>query len=232
MIFRKASAPPLPDGVTLKVSARAKVMRLKVDHRTGGVVLTVPRRVSQRRALAWADSQKDWIARARAAVPDRQPLEPGAQLPVRGGDLAIFWDEKASRIPRIVDGTIHLGGPRETVEPRLLRWLRQEALRVLSEDTCFYAAKAGVTVTRVGIGDTLSRWGSCSSSGAIRYSWRLILAPDSVRRATVAHEVAHRVHMNHGPDFHALVAELYEGDPGTARDWLRKHGAGLHRIGR
>jgi predicted metal-dependent hydrolase len=84
----------------------------------------------------------------------------------------------------------------------------------------------------VGVGDTLSRWGSCSSSGAIRYSWRLILAPPEVRRATAAHEVAHRVHMNHSPAFHGLVAELFGADPKPQRDWLRREGAGLHRLGR
>jgi predicted metal-dependent hydrolase len=86
-------------------------------------------------------------------------------------------------------------------------------------------------VARVGVGDPLSRWGSCSSSGGIRYSWRLILAPDWVRRATVAHEVAHRVHMNHSPAFHALVADLLGADPKPARSWLRSNGPLLHRIG-
>ena len=87
-------------------------------------------------------------------------------------------------------------------------------------------------MARVGIGDPLSRWGSCSSGGTIRYSWRLVMAPDFVRRATVAHEVAHLVHMNHGPVFHALVAELHGADPRPARLWLRREGAGLHGIGR
>ena len=63
------------------------------------------------------------------------------------------------------------------------------------------------------------------------YSWRLILAPDYVRRATVAHEVAHRVHLNHGPEFHAFVAELLGADPKPARAWLKREGAALHRIG-
>jgi predicted metal-dependent hydrolase len=85
---------------------------------------------------------------------------------------------------------------------------------------------------RVGIGDPVSRWGSCSGSGTIRYSWRLILAPDFVRRATVAHEVAHLVHLDHGPDFHALVTRLLAEDPRPARTWLRRHGAALHRVGR
>src|SRR3546814_8463787 len=102
----------------------------------------------------------------------------------------------------------------------------------LDGETRDYAAKAGVTVGRIGVGDPLSRWGSCSESGTIRYSWRLVLAPEWVRRATVAHEVAHRDHMDHGPDFHALVERLLEADPTPARLWLRRNGAGLHRIGR
>lgn len=230
MIFRRGE-PDLPDGVTVKVSARAKVMRLRVDPRTGGVLLTVPNRVSRRRALAWAETQAEWIARARAAVPRRLALRPETMLPFRGEDRRIVWNRALSRIPQVEKGIIRLGGPEESIEARLLRWLRREALRQLAADTAFYAGRAGVSVARVGVGDTVSRWGSCSSSGAIRYSWRLILAPDWVRQATAAHEVAHRVHMNHGPDFHALVAEIYGGDPGAARDWLRKHGAGLHRVG-
>lgn len=231
MIFRRGE-PAVPEGVTLKVSARAKVMRLRVDNRTGAVLLTVPKRVSTRRALAWAATQSDWIARARAGVPSMVPLVPGACIAFRGIEHRIVWDARLPRTPRADGGMIQLGGPEEAVAARLLRWLKRQALDILVAETASFAAQAGVTVSRVGIGDTVSRWGSCSASGAIRYSWRLILAPDWVRRATVAHEVAHRVHMNHGPDFHALVAKIFGADPAPARDWLRRNGAALHRVGR
>lgn len=207
-------------------------MRLRVDSRTGAVLLTVPKRVSIARAAEWAESQGDWIARTRAAVPPPVALVPGALLPFRGEDRRIVWKEELPRTPAPEDGRILVGGAPDTLEPRILRWLRREALTLLSRETACYAEKAAVTVTRVGVGDTISRWGSCSSSGAIRYSWRLIMAPEWVLQATVAHEVAHRVHMNHGPAFHALVADLYGADPAPARDWLRKNGAALHRIGR
>ena len=82
---------------------------------------------------------------------------------------------------------------------------------------------------RVGVGDPRSRWGSCASSGAIRYSWRLILAPPDVRRATVAHELAHLLHMDHSAAFHAAHARILGADPRPARAWLRANGAGLHR---
>jgi predicted metal-dependent hydrolase len=219
-------------GLTVKPSTRARVLRLRVDPRTGAVVLTVPRGVSRRRALDWAAGQRPWIEAALADVPPAVTLAHGGDLPLYGLSHRIDWREDRPRTVKVEDGRILTGGPVDTVESRLLRWLIQHARVVLDRETREYAAKANVTVARIGVGDPLSRWGSCSESGTIRYSWRLILAPEWVRRATVAHEVAHRVHMNHGPDFHALVEHLFEADPGPARLWLRRNGSGLHRIGR
>jgi hypothetical protein len=214
------------------VSPRARVMRLKVDPRTGAVVLTLPRRMSRRKALEWAAGHRSWIERQLARVPAAMPLGAGANLPLRDRPHVVDWDPARSRVVRLEEGRIVAGGPAEGLEGRLLRWLRRQALELMSAETQEFAAKAGVRVTRVAVGDPLSRWGSCSSSGAIRYSWRLLLAPDFVRRATVAHEVAHRVHMNHGPEFHALVREMVGPDDKLARLWLRRNGASLHRIAR
>ena len=205
-------------------------MRLRVDPRTGNVLLTIPRRVSPRKALAWAESQRAWIEAQLARIEPATAIGPGASLPFRGIQHRIDWDPSRPRRIEAAEGVIRTGGPEEGLEQRLLRWLKSEARATLDSETRAFAEKAGRGVARVAVGDPLSRWGSCSSSGAIRYSWRLILAPDFVRTATVAHEVAHLVHMNHSPAFHAEVARLLGTDPRPARDWLRSHGAGLHRI--
>lgn len=218
--------------LTVKRSPRARTMRLRVDPRTATVLLTVPRRVSDRRALAWAAEHRDWVERMLAAIPEPQPLGPGSPIPLYGEPHVLHWDPAAPRGVRVAQGRIATGGPADMVAPRILRWLRSHAAEVLDRETREFAAKAGVSVIRIGVGDPVSRWGSCSSSGAIRYSWRLILAPAWVRRATVAHEVAHRIHMNHSPAFHRLVAQLLEDDPAPARQWLRRNGTSLHRFGR
>jgi predicted metal-dependent hydrolase len=213
-------------------SPRARRMKLAVDPASGRVRLVLPRRAKLQDALAWASGHQAWIAAQRARLPQARPFEPGEVVPVGGEPLTLAWQEDAPRTPAREGDTLVVGGPLDGFAGRIERWLRREALRLLSAETAEYAARAGVSVTSVGVGDTRSRWGSCSSSGGIRYSWRLILAPAHVRRATVAHEVAHRVHMNHSPAFHALVADLYEGDATAARQWLRTHGAGLHWFGR
>lgn len=215
----------------LKASPRARRLRLSVDPRTRTVLLTVPRRVSRRRALAWASEHRHWIERALAEIPPPRAFLPGESLPLFGESCVIDWDAARPRRIALEHGRLVCGGPLDGLERRLLRWLKAEALALLTRETREYAEKAGLAVARVGIGDPVSRWGSCSAKGAIRYSWRLILAPDFVRRATVAHEVAHLVHLNHGPDFHALVAELLGADPRPARAWLKREGAALHRLG-
>jgi predicted metal-dependent hydrolase len=195
------------------------------------VVLTVPKRSSRRNALAWAEGHRDWIEAQLADVAPVTRLVPGASLPLHDKPHRIDWSPERPRTPRVESDRLIAGGPEAGLEARLLRWLKRHALDRLAAETAEFAAKAGVRVARVGVGDPLSRWGSCSATGGIRYSWRLILAPEWVRRATVAHEVAHRVHMNHGPAFHRLVELLLDGDPKPARLWLRRHGPSLHRIG-
>ncbi|MDF7774195.1 SprT family zinc-dependent metalloprotease [Sphingomonas sp. AOB5] len=213
-------------------NARSRGMRLAVDPRSGRVRLTIPPRASLRNALAWAEEQRGWIERQQAKLPEGRPFEPGALVPLEDDEIEIVWPTTVGRTPRLDGSRLLCGGPREGLERRIERWFRTEALRILSEETAEYADKAGVRVTGVSIGDPRGRWGSCAASGAIRYSWRLILAPSFVRRATVAHEVAHRVHMNHSPAFHRVTRELFGADPGPAREWLRRHGAGLHWVGR
>lgn len=211
---------------------RARLARLSVDPATGKVRLTIPKRAALAPALRWAEDHGEWIAEQRAKLPVPRPFVPGATLPIGDAMVTICWDGAAPRRIVRTDDALHCGGPIDGLPRRIATWLRREALALLSRETEEFAARLGVSVSRVAIGDPRGRWGSCASSGVIRYSWRLILMPDRVRRATVAHEVAHRVEMNHSPAFHALVDRLVGEDAATARIWLRRHGAALHWLGR
>jgi hypothetical protein len=211
---------------------RARTLKLSLDPVTGRARLVLPRRAALQPALAWALGKAGWLAEQRARLPVAHPFTPGAVLPVADEQLTIAWAAGRRRTVLRQGDTLSLEGPEETVPRRVEAWLRRTALDVLSRETATVAQAAGVTVIQVAIGDPRGRWGSCASTGVIRYSWRLILAPGFVRRATVAHEVAHRVHMHHGPAFHSLAAELLGTNPAPARDWLRRHGAALHWYGR
>lgn len=218
--------------LTVVRNARARGMRLSVDPRDATVRLTLGVRAPLRPALAWAAGKREWVEAELARLPQARPIEPDMIFNLGDGDVRLDWATEKSRRVTLAGGILHVGGPRDQLAPRMMRFLRAHARTVLEHETRALAATHGITVGQVGVGDTRSRWGSCAASGDIRYSWRLILAPGFVRRSTVAHEVAHRIHMNHSAAFHALAAKLYEGDPGPARMWLRAHGPSLHWFGR
>lgn len=218
--------------VELIVNQRARRMTLRADPVRGGVRVTLPPRGSRRAALDFVEAHRGWIAARVAGWPEAVPFVSGATIPFDGGMLRLDWSSTNPRgIVRCEDRLV-AGGELATLNGRVTRWLRAAALADVEPSTRALSAQIERRVGKVTVRDPVGRWGSCSSSGTIGYSWRLILAPAAVRFSVVAHEVAHLVHPNHGSDFWALAAELNGGDPAPQRRWLRQHGAGLHWIGR
>ena len=221
---------PLP--VEIRGVRGAKRLRLRLDEKRGVLKLTGPLRMNLRSALDWAAEQREWVETQVGKMLPAEPFVPGARIPVEGVDVLLDWSERAPRTPRLEGERLTCGGPQEGFARRIEAYLKRRAVDVLSRETADAAGRAGVALRSVSVGDAGTRWGSCSSSGRIRYSWRLILAPPDVRRYVVAHEVAHLVHMDHGAKFKALERRLFDGDADSARLLLRRVGSRLKRIGR
>ncbi|MCX6360369.1 MAG: M48 family metallopeptidase [Armatimonadetes bacterium] len=84
----------------------------------------------------------------------------------------------------------------------------------------------GATIRRVILRDQYSRWGSCSAAGTISLNFRLLFAPPSVLDAIIVHELAHTRHMNHSPQFWAVVRQAMP-DYDAAERWLVANAARL-----
>ena len=221
---------PLP--VEIRGIRGARRLRLRLDEKRGVLKLTGPLRMNRGKALAWAAEQREWVETQVGAMLPAEPFVPGVVIPIEGEDVELVREEGAPRTPRLDGGRLVCGGPAEGFGRRIELFLKRRALDVLSRETTEIAAAASETVRAVSVGDADTRWGSCSSAGRIRYSWRLILAPPAARRYVVAHEVAHLRHLNHGPAFKALERELFGASPEPARLLLRRWSSRLKRIGR
>ncbi len=234
MSIGKSDGAILVDGVKVPVrvrrSARARAYRLSLDRALGELRLSLPLRADVKRVLGWAQGHEGWVRTQLAAQPAVVTLNDGVTFPLEGRDLSICWTAATPRSIRVEGDRLILGGAGESVPQRVVRWLKARARAVLEAETLAMAQDHGLIVASVGIGDPRSRWASCSSSGGIRYSWRLILCPPGVRRATVAHELAHLLHMDHSPAFHTAHQRILGQDPRPARAWLRAHGSALHRF--
>ena len=216
----------LPLAIRRHPRARRLVMRLAPDG--SEVRITLPKWGRTEDALVFARARVEWLERQLAAVPRPQAPRPGGTLRYRGAELAIDWDQVYPRKTFLEDDRVRIGGPEANLGARLQRWLESEAQRLLEDDLAFYCARAGHEAPPLRLSRAQRRWGSCSDRKAIRINWRLIQAPDAVRRSVVAHEVAHLTHFDHSPAFHALLAALFEGDVKAADRWLRAEGRSLY----
>lgn len=226
-----ASHPELPVPILLWAVKGARRMRLRFDERAQLVKLTHPHGVRPATALAWAASQKGWIADQIEKALPAEPLVPGAIIPVEGREVELAWAKDAPRAPILTGSRLVCGGPAQAFPRRIEQFLKRRAIEALSRESAEMAAAAGLRAVAVSVGDARTRWGSCSSSGRIRYSWRLILAPPEARRYVVAHEVAHLQHLDHGAGFKALERTLFGGSTRSAEASLRAAAPRLRRIG-
>ncbi|WP_170001810.1 M48 family metallopeptidase [Pseudopontixanthobacter vadosimaris] len=216
----------LPIAIIRHATARRMILRLSPDG--SEVRVTLPRWGRTAEAVAFAHSRSDWLARQAEALPRSTPPACGGTLQFRGRSLLIRHDVSHPRKPNSSGDTVTLGGPAETIPARLQRWLEEQALPLFAADAAEYAQTAGVPMPPVRLSRARRRWGSCSSDGVLRLNWRLVQAPDCVRRSVVAHEIAHLVHFDHSPQFHALLERIYGGDLTQANAWLKASGPGLY----
>ncbi len=220
----------LPIAIRRHARARRLTMRLAPDG--SEVRITLPTWGRTADALAFARARTEWIARQMGKVPAPVTIADGETITCRGQHLRIAWDAKAGRKPVVGDGLLTVGGPREGLEGRVRRWLEAEALRLCGEDLLFYCQRADLPTPTLRLSRAQRRWGSCSgnnrSGRCIRINWRLVMAPDHVRRSVVAHEVAHLVHFDHSPAFHRLLGDLFEGHLAEADGWLKREGRSLY----
>ena len=220
--------------VRVRRHRQARRYTLRIHSATREVLLTMPPRGSLREARAFAEKHGGWIAARLDRLPQPAPFAHGVTLPLRGVDHRIahrpgargtVWTEEEGDARLLC-----IAG----AEPHLARRLRDFLKRAAKADVEIAsrraAAQLGVAIKRVSIRDQSSRWGSCSTTGVLSYSWRLILAPPFVLDYVAAHEVAHLEEMNHGRRFWSLVHMLCP-ETDKARSWLKAHGNGLHLYG-
>src|SRR5580704_4886957 len=205
--------------VALKRMATSRRYTLRVRAASRDVLLTMPARGTLKAAREFAERHAAWIGARLARLPKPVAFSPGATVPFRGLDHLIVHRPDARGVVWVeTEGPLICAAGDEPHVPR-------RGADFLSRE-----ARLDVKPRRIALRDTSSRWGSCSTTGALNFSWRLIFAPPFVLDYLAAHEVSHIVHMNHSPMFWKLTRRLFP-ETERAEAWLRAHGAALHRFG-
>jgi predicted metal-dependent hydrolase len=208
---------------------RAKRICLRYDPTDHAISLTLPRHARISDGLHFMNQKSEWLIETLKEIPCKKQIKPGAVIPLMGQRVRVRHDASLRKAWEIADEVLTVSGEREFFQRRMTEALKKIAKKEISALAMRYAKRIDKRVNRVTVRDTRSRWGSCSSTGNLSFSWRLIFAPTEVFEYVVAHEVAHLRHMNHSAKFWEVVHTLCP-DYEIARAWLRLHGRELYRF--
>ena len=213
-----------PSEYSVRRSARARRVRVTVEG-SGAVVVTLPKRASDRRAAEAVRELAPWTARRRSALRRAAvdvAREPGT-LPYLGLDLRVVAEPRRTRVHRRGDTLlVPAGDAREAIE----RFYRRSARAEIGPRLDAAVARAGTAYNGLTIRGQRTRWASCSSTGAMSFNWRLLLAPEPVLEYVIEHEVCHLEVMDHSPRFWALLESRVPAWREHAR-WLTRYGSTL-----
>ena len=220
----------------LRRSRRRRSIGLKVDF--SGLIVTVSPRTSLRSVRAALQDNADWVLRKleawRQRMPPKLEWSQGALLPYFGQSISlnILLQPRRAPLPWLdlagLNLTFTTPPSSEQIKTKVCDWYRTEARRYFPQRIDHLTAVAKIPSPRFFLSNAQSRWGSCTASGEIRLTWRLMKAAPSVIDYVAAHELAHLAHMDHSPKFWQRVAEIFPQYE-MARDELRRNDA-LYRI--
>jgi predicted metal-dependent hydrolase len=243
LLYRRPSEPPAISItfdreiylVRVRRHRQARRYTLRIHSVTREVVLTMPPRGSLKQAREFAEKHGGWIAARLGRLPEPAPFAHGAVIPLRGVEHRIahrqeqrgtVWIESGAGDERL----LCVAGEVPHIARRVSDFLKREVKSDLEAASRRAADALGVAIKRVSIRDPSSRWGSCSTTGVLSYSWRLIFVPPFVLDYLAAHEVAHLIEMNHSQAFWRVVERICP-HVARAKSWLDAHGPDLHRYG-
>ena len=192
--------------------------------------VTIPRGGSRKEALRFVSENYAWVEKQFLSLRLQGSLLPddtgpatgtvlfrGRRIPIRSmsqdRSLACFSDQLAS-LPSETGG-----GGRDTAENILRRLAKVELVKT----TLRLAKRHGFAPGRVSIRNQKTRWGSCSSTGAISLNWRLVQVPAFVRDYVILHELVHLDHLGHSARFWENLAKACPNHR-AAEAWLKLRG--------
>ncbi len=226
----------IPAPVEVRHHPAAQRMTLRVSRTRHAVIVTLPMQCDLEQAGQFLSRHIDWVNARLGSLPDPVPFSDGATIPLRGipHTISFAGPGRRGRVVTIEETQagrkLLVSGEFQHAPRRLQDWLHNQARSDLDDKVQYHAARLGMKARGITIRDQVSRWGSCSTTGMLSFSWRLILAPPLILDYVAAHEVAHLAEMNHGSRFWALVRKTMPRMDEAER-WLKIYGMDLHRFG-
>ncbi len=175
------------------------------------------------KSLPWIKKQKARANKLNDTYKPKQFIEGEGFLHLGNTYKLMLSDQKQITLN---DRLIYPRADLSRAKERMIEWYKAQALRDISERVSRYSRITSWKCKSVKISNAKKRWGSCSPSGTLNFSWRLIMAPPEIVDYIVVHELAHLRHHNHSARYWNTVRVILP-DYKERDKWLKENGRSL-----
>lgn len=175
----------------------------------GKVLVRAPFFISNEQIDLFVQSHYHWILQKQSeqqnmqlkkehfSVTNRDTLTVlGKEYPVTYGSR-VYFDGTVFEIPE---------APFLQIKSQIIAEYKRIAKEVITERVHYFSELTGWKAETIKIGSAKTRWGSCSGTNSLNFTWKLIFADLHTIDYVVLHELAHTKEHNHSQRFWNLVA--------------------------
>ena len=186
--------------------SKRKTIAVTIE-RDGNVVVRAPLTMPQYQIDRFIQSKYAWIednvkrAKERASKYSFAGLEEGCKLLYFGQIVDVKLTEGNTKLR---DGILYVPN-KPNRRDHVIRMMKRDLKKFLLNNIPVYETALHVKAASVKVGSAKTRWGSCSSTNNLNFSYRLAMCPPVVINYVIVHELSHIRHHDHSARFWSTV---------------------------
>ena len=192
-------------------SPRRKHPALSIDPESGRLQLHLPPGFPRQWIPRLLEDNAPLVERLFHRHEKRMARRPQFEFNENGRFLYLgeWYPLRFSRRVSAFDGAFVVpAGTADEVKEALEQLYRRLARELFSRKVMQFALLHDLHPGTVSVNGAVGRWGSCSSSGNLHFSWRLLQCPETAVDYVIIHELAHLRELNHSARFWNVVRSM------------------------
>ena len=221
-------SPDFDRDIIINRKRKVRRLTLRVCTISGKISISAPLYLPNSEIKKFFIQNHNWISKQLKKCVVPVIVKKGIFLPIGGNFHQIIANKKITKIKINKSNEIFVPTNYSNVGCEVKKYLVEHCKLIMIPIILKNLDLINKKTSKINFKDTKSRWGSCSSNGSIMLNWRLIMAPPSIYKYVIIHELSHLIHMNHGSQFWELVRKLH---PTYLEDkkWLRTNGKEIRK---
>ena len=194
--------------ITNLIREKRRTLKITIN-RNGDIEVKAPKNLPLSEITSFIQSKEKWIIKHQTEIKGRLSANNDIvnieKILILGNRYNINYVEGLREIKQ-ENNCVFIPLKYESKKGQYIaKWLKNKAIEIIENRVLYFSANYKISFNSIALINAKTRWGTCSSSGAIAFNWRLIMLPPRLIDYVIIHELMHILEANHSQKFWKLV---------------------------